>query len=78
MAKNIEGEFAFFICRIRHFAMPPPPLLLMPVLDEAGSGRRNLGRLSGFQLVYSSTVTKAIAGLQIRALLKLQGCLYNN
>ena len=23
--ENGEGEFAFFICQIRHFAMPPPP-----------------------------------------------------
>ena len=36
-------EFAISPC--------PPPLSLMPVLDEVGSGKRNLGRKSGFQLV---------------------------
>ena len=25
MAKNGDGEFAFFICQIRHFAIAPPP-----------------------------------------------------
>ena len=25
MAKNGDGEFAFFICQIRHFAIGPPP-----------------------------------------------------
>ena len=37
-------------------------------------------RLSHYSLyIYISiSVTKAIAGLQIRALLKLLGCLYNN
>ena len=26
--ENGEAEFAFFICQIRHFAMPPPPIPL--------------------------------------------------
>ena len=27
MAKKGDGEFAFFICQIRHFAIGPPPMI---------------------------------------------------
>ena len=33
MAKNGDGEFAFFICQIRHFAIgPPPPHLTVTIV----------------------------------------------
>ena len=36
MAKNGDGEFAFFICQIRHFAIAPPQCIqkLIDVSDE--------------------------------------------
>ena len=34
MAKNGDGEFAFFICQIRHFAIgPPPPQIAEKVVE---------------------------------------------
>ena len=34
MAKNGDGEYAFFICQIRHFAIGPPPPPPLAKIDK--------------------------------------------
>ena len=38
MAKNGDGEFAFFICQIRHFAIGPPHLYVKFYGESDGDG----------------------------------------
>ena len=46
MAKNGDGEFAFFICQIRHFAIgpPPPPFNDSPKVTKNPRPRRHSKR----------------------------------
>ena len=48
MAKNGDGEFAFFICQIRHFAIGPPPF--GPILSLIPSQTDNLFLISAVEL----------------------------
>ena len=42
MAKNGDGEFVFFICQIRHFAIGPPP----PDLYASSLGNKTFLKVS--------------------------------
>ena len=46
--------------------------------DSTDFAKKRLSHYISIYLYIYLSVTKAIAGLQIRALLKLLGCLYNN